>query len=46
VASICAGSGCCAAAERMMPLTSAANSAAGAALPLTSPSTMAVRPGP
>ena len=45
-ASIAAGSGCCAAAARMMPLTRAAKSAAGAALPLTSPRTMAVRLGP
>ena len=46
VASIRAGSSRCCAAERMMPLTNAAKSAAGAALPLTSPSTMAIRPGP
>ena len=46
MASIAAGAGFCCAAERMMPLTSAAKSAAGAALPLTSPRTMAVWSGP
>ena len=42
-ASISAGGRCAAPAERMMPLTSAAYKAAGAALPLTSPTASAVR---